>query len=670
MQRAQHSIFIVGWDIDSRMRLVGESGKAEDGLPDTLVGFLCALCERNPKLVVHILLWDYSVLYALEREFLPQMALDWATPRRVRFCLDHVLPVGSSQHQKIVVIDDSIAFSGGLDLTVRRWDTPDHNLENPARVDPAGTPYRPFHDVQVAVDGDAALALAELTRDRWRRASCTDTPPVNPMGDPWPTSVAPDFNNVEIGIARTQPRSNHHDEEVREVETLFLDSIDAAERAIYIENQFLTAQAIAERLAQRMRRRRKLEAVIVAPNTPHTWIEARTMRNGRIRFRNILEAAGVGNRFRLVYPEVRAGAEATDTMVHSKVMIVDDRLLRIGSANLNNRSMGTDTECDIAIEGCNPADRAAILRIRNALLAEHCGAEVSDVEELLEETGSLVAVADILGRRGHSLRAIEDGEPDPDEIAETIEQVADPPRPLEPQSLVTGMRKRVANVMQSRLFKFVMIVAVVLALTLAWSLTPLAEYAKPEIVRDALARFAQSPWAPVVVPVLFVAGGMIAFPLTIMVAATAAAFGPWFGTAYSVIGALASALSTYAIGAILGRDALRQLFGPQLENVRMRIKKQGVLAVMAIRLIPIAPFTVVNLAMGASEIRVLDYVAGTLLGLAPGLIVMAAVGHEIVRILTEPTLAEIATLAAAIAVWIGLSFGVQALLARLPDGGR
>lgn len=668
MVRARKSIFIVGWDIDSRTRLVGESGKAEDGLPDTLVAFLSALVERNPDLVVHLLLWDYSVLYSLEREFLPQMSLDWATPRQVRFCLDHALPVGSSQHQKIVVVDDAVAFSGGLDLTIRRWDTPKHELHNPARVDPAGTPYRPFHDVQIVVDGDAARALAELTRERWERASCENPDPVQSVGDPWPGSVVPDFVNADIGIARTQPRSDSQPHEVREVEALFLDSIDAAERTIYIENQFLTSQAIADRLAEKLRRTRKLEAVLVAPNTPHTWIEARTMRNGRIRFRKILEEAGVADRFRLVYPEVRAGDEQTDTMVHSKVMVVDDKLLRIGSANLNNRSMGTDTECDIAIEARNDADREAILRIRNGLLAEHCGADPSDVEELLEETGSLVTVTDILSRRGHALRAIDDGEPDPEEIATTIEEIADPLHPLEPQTVMKRLKSRLADVSRSRAFKFALVGVGLLALTIAWYLTPLAHYARPDFVRSRLAGFADSGLAPLVVPAIFVAGGMIAFPLTIMVAASAAAFGPVFGTAYSVIGALASALASYWLGAVLGRNALREVFGPRLTQIRDKVRRQGVIAVMAIRLVPIAPFTVVNVAMGASGIRLLDYLAGTLLGLAPGLIVMAALGNQIVRIVTEPTLLELALLAGLVAAWVAVSVGVQYLVARIPDG--
>ncbi|MFN4088847.1 MAG: phospholipase, partial [Alphaproteobacteria bacterium] len=80
MLAARHEIMIVGWDIDSRTLLVGESGEADDGLPPTLGAFLCALVERNPKLSIRLLLWDYSVLFAAEREAMGRYTLGWRTP--------------------------------------------------------------------------------------------------------------------------------------------------------------------------------------------------------------------------------------------------------------------------------------------------------------------------------------------------------------------------------------------------------------------------------------------------------------------------------------------------------------------------------------------------------------------------------------------------------------
>ncbi|ARQ01440.1 VTT domain-containing protein [Pseudorhodoplanes sinuspersici] len=661
--KAQHSIYIVGWDIDSRMRLVGASGRADDGLPETLAEFLSALVERRPELTIRLLLWDFSVLYALEREIFPSLALNWKTPDQIQFCLDNDVPLGCSQHQKIVVVDDTVAFSGGLDLTIRRWDTSDHALENDRRVDPFGRSYRPFHDVQAVVDGEAARVLADLVRDRWLRAQCAELPEALLQGDCWPDSVKPDFTEAHVGIARTQPACNGM-KEVREVERLFMDMIDAAERRIYIENQFMTSHAIAERLAQRLRRKTKLEAVLVAPNTPESWIETHTMRNGRIRFQEILQKAGVSARVRIVYPEVASDDRTVDTMVHSKIMVVDDRLLRIGSANLNNRSMGADTECDLVIEAKSHRQRKVIERLRNRLLGEHCGGSAEDVAELLDDTGSLVAVADILSRNGHSLRPIEDGAPDPDEVTAYLESLADPPRPVTWRSIFGSTWHSVRKVMSAGLFKFTMIALLLLGLTLAWRLTPLAEMASAEAAGAFLTTMAQSYWGPLAVLGAFLAGGLVAFPVTILIAATAASFGPWLGFTYALIGAMASALLTYAIGAMMGRAALQNILGHRLTDIRNKIARQGVLAVAAIRLVPVAPFTLVNLVAGASGIGLTHYLVGTVLGLLPGLVLMSLLGNQIMRIVASPSPVDIVIFVALIAAWIVTALAIQSAFSK------
>jgi phosphatidylserine/phosphatidylglycerophosphate/cardiolipin synthase-like enzyme len=140
LKQARRSVFIIGWDLDSRTQLVGSDCEANDGWPADLGDFLTRLARERTHLTVHLLAWDYAVLYALEREPFPSLKLGWNTPSRVRFRLDNALPVGASHHQKIVVIDDAVAFSGGLDLTIRRWDTNHHRIDDPRRLDPAGKP--------------------------------------------------------------------------------------------------------------------------------------------------------------------------------------------------------------------------------------------------------------------------------------------------------------------------------------------------------------------------------------------------------------------------------------------------------------------------------------------------------------------------------------------------
>jgi phospholipase D1/2 len=374
--------------------------------------------------------------------------------------------------------------------------------------------------------------------------------------------------------------------------------------------------------------------------------------------------AGVGDRVRIVYPEVVAGDRVTDTMIHSKVMVVDDRLLRIGSANLNNRSMGTDTECDLVFAATNDEERSAIVRVRDRLLADHCGVQPEEVNAVVARTGSLIAAADTLSRNGHALRPVEDGEADPPEIATYIESVADPEQPIGAEYFYEAVFGN-GHGRRGAFLKIAAAALLLLALTLAWHYTPLAELAQPDMVRRSLASFAQNPWAPLVVILTFVTGGFVAFPVTVLIAATAAAFGPWPGLAYAACGVLVSASLTYAIGARLGKETLRNVLGPRLNRIRRRIARQGIIAVATVRLVPLAPFTVVNLVAGASAIRPIDYLAGTALGMLPGLVVLSVLGHQIMRIITYPTPADLALLAAAVAAWIALSIGLQVLVTRL-----
>ncbi|NQW11168.1 MAG: hypothetical protein HQ481_14985 [Alphaproteobacteria bacterium] len=296
---ARRSVFIAGWDIDTRVELLGEEPEDTDGAPRKLGDLLTHLVRRRPDLEVHVLLWDYSVVYALEREPLPSINLDWATPKQIKVCLDDVLPLGACHHQKIVVIDGAVAFCGGLDLTVRRWDTAEHRPDHPRRRDPDGKPYDPFHDIQMCVDGEAALALAELVRQRWLDAACEHALEPGPIGDPWPEGLAPDFTDVDIAVARTVPALDGSPG-VREVEALYLAAINHAQRLIYIENQFLTTDTVADRLARRLQQNRELEVLLVSPQDHEGWLEARSMKAGRIRFMRRLKEAGVSDRVRLV----------------------------------------------------------------------------------------------------------------------------------------------------------------------------------------------------------------------------------------------------------------------------------------------------------------------------------------------------------------------------------
>jgi phosphatidylserine/phosphatidylglycerophosphate/cardiolipin synthase-like enzyme/uncharacterized membrane protein YdjX (TVP38/TMEM64 family) len=666
--RAERSVFILGWDIDSRTPLRGPE-PPEDGQPETLGPFLSRLVDAHPELEVCLLLWDYSVLYAAEREPLPRLKLDWRTPERLRVCLDDELPFGASHHEKLVVVDDAVAFCGGLDLTIRRWDTPAHRPAEPARVDPGGEPYEPFHDLQMLLEGEAARWLGRHARRRWRAATGTEPPPIGDGGDRWPAAVESDFSDVTVEFARTA--SAHGEREARrEVEASLLETIGRAERIVYIENQYLTATAIADALGERLVERPGLEVVIVNPRLPGGWLEAQTMGAGRQRFVERLGRDGAEGRVRLLYPWVAdEDGDRLPIMVHAKLMIVDDAQLHVGSSNLNNRSMAVDTECDLILAGDEPRQRAAIAACRRRLLAEHLGVTVEALAQAEDEAGSVIGALESLGGDARGLAPVADEDIEIEPWADALSSVADPERPLVQSDFVEQLAGDLfdashAHEEMSRLRRLLLAGLLIGGLVAAWQLTPLSDWVDPDRLAGLLESIAASPWAGPAVLAAFLVGGLVAFPVTVMILATAVALGPRSGFVWALAGCLVNASATFGVGRLLGPDGVERLLGRRIGGVLRRIRHGGIVPVMIIRNLPIAPFTVVNVVAGASAIRFRDYLIGTALGMAPGIAVVTLLGDRLRGVLEHPTPGNVALLVLAVALWIGLALGLQVLSNR------
>lgn len=639
--RAKYSVFILGWDIDSRIRLL-RNGKRDYHFPP-LREFLSRLASRRPLLKIQVLDWDFVMLYALERETLPFFKFAWNTHRRVRFRLDDRHPVGGAHHQKAVVIDDSIAFVGGFDLAGCRWDTSEHLPEDPRRCD-HGLAYGPFHDVQMMVDGAAASVLGDLARARWkRRTGEMLDPPPDPIDDPWPPGVRPDLTDVRVAVVRTMPAYNGH-AEIREVETLYLDSIAAARFFIYIENQFFTSAVVGDALTARLQQEDGPEIVLVFPKECSGWLEESTMGVLRARMlRQLLEADRFG-KLRVYYPRMDAPGEKSINL-HSKIMIVDDRLLRVGSANLSNRSMGLDTECDLAVEADNNETRLSIGEFRSRLLAEHLGVPPGDFARAFNEGESLIEAIEALRGPGRSLAPLD---PRKDKWFDQIvpeAQILDPERPMPFEEFVeeivsrdvgekdTGKKRRWALLAGFAL--------AMLALSAAWRWTPLGEWVSLDVLRAWGVAVRGSPWAPALVVALFVLGGIVVFPVTVLIFATALTFAPLQAFFYALAGVLASAALTYAGGHFLGRDTVRRLAGAKINRLSQQLAQRGVIAVLLVRFLPIAPFSIVNLVAGASHIHFRDYFLGTMLGMGPGILAITIFENRLRIALTEPEPANI-----------------------------
>ena len=469
---------------------------------------------------------------------------------------------------------------------------------------------------------------------------------------------------MDAGIARTRAALDD-EEDIREVETLFLESIDHAEHAIYIENQYLTAFSFAQRLAKRMREKPDLEVVIIAPKESHSWLEKQSMEAGLARFVQSFDDSMIGSRIQLLYPSVGERGATTDTMVHSKVMIVDDGLLRIGSANLNNRSFVLDTECDVMVEATTPKHRQAILHIRNTLLGHHCGVSADRVAAAIDEYGSLVAAARSLRSERQCLRPIEIIVPTPGAIS-AIQGLGDPEQPISPPAFLAefvGERPTVTRM--SRLVRLMGAGLGIIALALIWYVTPLSELLNPEALHQALGRLNELSFAPLIVLAVYTLAGVCFFPITLLITATGAVFGPWLGLTYALLGTILSATVSFGLGAIIGRDPLENLLGPRLNRVRNRLVASGILTIAGVRMVPLAPFALVNLVAGASRIRFLDFLIGTLLGMVPGMILLTALGHQILLLITQPTTLGVFLLVVTVLGWIGLGILLQYFMIRM-----
>jgi phospholipase D1/2 len=656
--RAERQIYIIGWDIHSETDLVGPSGRVDDGLPIKLGAFLKALLQINPALQINILTWDFAALYAAEREWNSARKFTTGCDGRIRFCLDACLPLGSAQHQKIVVVDNAIAFVGGLDLTIRRWDTSEHRLDHPLRRDPDGKPYPPFHDVQCMVEGSAAAALGEVATARWTAAGCTSEPFVPVEGDRWPASVPAQAQAITAGIARTEPKTETV-EEVNEVARLFEASIDAANRFIYIENQFTSATEIARSLARRMVDVPSLRVLIVTPKAHSSWFESQAMQGGRGGFLDPFVAAGVIDRLRVLYPAVRDAQSSAAVMVHSKVMIVDDGFLRVGSANINNRSMGADTECDLAFEASSESHRDFIRRLRHRLIGHFCGL---DEATIAANEDDLFGLIDRHAASGASRALVPiDFEHTP-ALTDIVQPIADPRYPL-------NLQRTARRMWNGRTVVAAAGTAVALAgLALAWRYTPLSNFTDLGYVSALISRYAQSAFAPLYAVALFVLGGLVVFPVIVLIAATAAALGPWIGALSATAGVLLSSLLLFMIGRLMGHKRLQAILGARALRVQHRIVGRGVVAVAMIRMVPIAPFTLVNVLAGASQLRLSDFLIGTLLGMAPGIITMAALGAQIADFAKHASWSNALPLGLTIVLWIAVCLAVQFLVTWL--GGR
>jgi phosphatidylserine/phosphatidylglycerophosphate/cardiolipin synthase-like enzyme/uncharacterized membrane protein YdjX (TVP38/TMEM64 family) len=643
---ARDTVFILGWDIASTIDL-DPGGDATDA-PTRLDELIAFVTRRRSDLRCYILIWDYGSVYTLERDPLTRWRLRWRTPRRVRFAFDAHHPVGASHHQKVVVVDDQLAFCGSIDLTGHRWDTSAHRLEEPARKTVIGVAYDPYHEVQLMVSGPVATSLGVLARDRWRALGYEQMPGLGASStELWPSEVVPDLTDVDVAIARTVPPSERQPA-IRECETLFRDSIALATQTIYIENQYFTDDRMADALAARLREPDGPEVVIVAPKACHGWLERQSMGAFRDAAFAQLTAADRYGRLRLVYP-MASRTRDVPTFIHSKVMIVDDELVRIGSANFARRSMGMDTECDLAVEAAgDPRVRAGIRGLRDRLLAEHFGMDVETMSSALACAGSLGSLIDSRQTAERTLTPIEPVTDQAGAPSATLRATLDPGEPIGFGAAARHLLPAVDVTGGSSPLRIWILPA--LALLAAVASSP-AISARPEFhtVRETLAGTSSLPSALWIGTSAFLTAGLLLVPLELLTVAAAIAFGARRGAMVAAIGSLALAAVGYVAGRAIGATRVSRWISRRSYRSARQLGAHGVVGVIVLRLSSVASSGAIHLLCGARRMAFVKFMAGTVIGVTPAIVALSALGGLLRDTLLRPSLSNsLATIGTAV----------------------
>jgi uncharacterized membrane protein YdjX (TVP38/TMEM64 family) len=480
-----------------------------------------------------------------------------------------------------------------------------------------------------------------------------------PQENLWPEGIKADFEDVDVGISLTQPAFGEI-QETRQVESLYRDAILTAHHYIYIENQYFTSNAIGEALIQKLEEKNGPEVLLVLPKKTIGWLEQNTMDVLRYRLLKRVRTADRYGKLRVFYPAL-PGKGNEFLNVHAKVLIVDDLFIRVGSSNLSNHSMGLDTECDLAIEGVESKRlQTGIIGVRNRLLGGHLGVDPEKVRQVFETKGSLISTIESLQGNSRTFHHLNEQVPDTIDREIPDSAVIDPERPIEPEGLVNFFIPKEQIKPASRLgLRFAFLLSFILALGAAWIWTPLGNLINGEQIAQWLEMVHQTRFVYIVVPGLFMLASVIGIPITFLMVGTLLVFGTFEGFLYSWVGCLIGSAVSYQVGHFMGRDLFRKFGGKKINQLSQWFARRGIIAVATVRIVPVAPFTVINMVAGASHIRFSDYMLGTLIGLTPGLMALAIGVDRIIYAVRNPSPMTFAILGMVIVVIGFAAWGVR-----------
>jgi phospholipase D1/2 len=627
LRQASRQILVLAWDFDTRAPLLVDGAT---GHKTTFGEILTSCLEENRRLEFHALCWDFALVYAGDRQENPLAEFAPHVVDRVHIEFDGVHPTWGSHHQKVVIVDGRLAFVGGLDIALGRWDTRDHLARDPRRRCPRGKRNIPYHDTMCVVDGEAALALHALARERWMRF-CGRAPsaPEEFQGSahekPWPEGVEVLVHDVPVAFARTEP-GFQGSPRVTEIEELFARVVLSARQALYMETQYFTSAWFAQLLARRLAEPQGPEVLLVVPKSYGGFIERNAVGARQALLIAWLKERDSYGRFRALSP-MASRRLGQHTHVHAKVLVADDTCFSVGSANLNSRSFGYDTEVNLVIDtrvDSTRADlRAAIAWARDDLLAEHLDVSLDAWRASLASAGgSLVAGIECSQGRDRTLVPATTSISLVGRLLARFVALVDPERPLPYDDLADSLMEASRSgppAARAPIGLITLLVGLV-GLVLAWRTTSLGAWLEPSRVAALGEALWSAPYGPLAtIGAVFIATTFLV-PVNLLTIAFAVTLPPWPAVVTTFTGSILSAVATYALGRRLGAASTERMLGKRFAvlDLPRRLANTGLFAIVLVRVLPLAPFTIMNIACGAFRIPFVNYALGTAIALIPG----------------------------------------------------
>jgi phosphatidylserine/phosphatidylglycerophosphate/cardiolipin synthase-like enzyme len=340
---ARSHVHLAGWHVTPTFALERDGARRT-----TLRDALAELAERIP---VRVLVWAGPPLPVFEpkRSDVKRVQEELTRGTRIRCVLDARERTLHCHHEKLVIVDDEVAFVGGIDLTSLsgdRWDSREHPVDG--RLG--------WHDVATRLRGPAVADVALHFRARWQEVAG------EPLAAPRPQ---PSAGTTEVQVLRTVPDGTYAFCRRGDFRILdaYVRALRSAQRLIYLENQFLWSTEIVDLIAAKLADppSDELRVLLVLPARPNNGADTTRGQLGRL-----VEASGDSGRLLATTVSCHSGTRTHPLYVHAKVAIVDDRWLTVGSANLNEHSLFNDTEMNVAT-----CDAELARRTRLQLWSEH-----------------------------------------------------------------------------------------------------------------------------------------------------------------------------------------------------------------------------------------------------------------------------------------------------------